>query len=53
MIAPTAMMVSDSLFIMPAGCGAVFLHAVEGVAADCAAFALWEHEDFVLDALAV
>ena len=30
---------------------AVFLHAVERVAADCAAFALWEHEDFAFDAL--
>ena len=33
------------------GGGAVFLHAVERVAADCAAFALWENEDFAFDAL--
>ena len=53
MMAPTAMMVSHSLFIMPAGCDAVFLHSVECVAADCGAFALWEHEDFAFDALSV
>ena len=35
------------------GCGSVFLHSVERVAADCAAFALWENEDFALDALTV
>ena len=40
-----------ALFVYHAcGCGAIFLHAVECVAAHCAAFALWEHEDFVFDA---
>ena len=51
MMAPTATMVSLSLFIMPAGAVPFFLHAVQRVAADCAAFALWENEDFAFDAL--
>ena len=34
-------------------CGAVFLHAVECVASDCASFALGEHQNFSCDALSL